>query len=1196
MKKSIAFLITLALLIGMLSSFTFIGSAETATVAEGASASLSALTANIVRGEIHITAKAQNATTYTLYTRGAGATEWTFNSTTTYPVIVAAYNAANEYGVSVTGTDGVESAVMLVENFAQTTNLGYNPANFFTQFKFVPTAAALATVHGDARRGYPNLTDGTINDDATRFSTKVSAADCFDATITFDAAYTLGELRIFDFNASNTSAAFVGTYLTIQILVDGVWETLYDNIATADLLKYRAYYTVAGKSFGYLGFDMGGKSATALRIYVPNRVGSNSISLWQIECSGTKSYTGAGSTVEMTNLFSGKQFTPNITHSVSGGTPISNLTDGSGAYFRITSGLDITLSFDNSVALLDTLSMQFGFNSAADGSRGRYRCGEDLFVYAIKDGKETLIYHEQFTNYISKNPIEIALDSTSSSSVEGFNGKKGIVTFDLKDENGNLIEAEAIRIKNSGPYKGNNGHNGDPGVTPYYTDLTEIYEISCSGSITYNHTKNYSDNIFADVEFVPTTAALNSVFTRADGYFDYGYKTLTDGVINTSNVHANRYSSTGNYPTFDATASFPSVRYIDDLYLHVFDSKAEYMGQIITIEVHHNGKWTKLYNELPNAEAAKLLVDVGGRKAIALPIDSYCDAIRIYTYGRVPYLTADGKTNYYSISFFEITATGGYDYDDYGNEDVTSNAFANMQASQLSCSESVHSGFPLTNAFDGNTSSRWSVSNSVGNDPYSVTIDLGYNMPLYNLSIWEYRDGTEKVNGEKVSRSDKTKIEVFVTDRWVPVIVDQPLDPENSYTTFNLRGITTSKVRITFDNPHTFDGGASKTYRATIFEIKCTTAADRKAMLEAYKGFETITPAEAMGMDTIVETNRAEFLSFLGDTTADANTIADYTATIKARSASLAKGAPTTTAFGNFSSYNLTLNGDIGFNFYGDFEGVSYRRVLESFPNAKVVIVDANGNVTETPLASLPKDDTLSKVTSKITLSVTLAAAEMTDKVQIRVVFDGGNCTEVIEQSVADYAKDILADETYASSHALIKSMLNYGAYAQTYFGYNTDSLANSVLAPEDTVLPSVTEESKVTLNGAATGLNLKTWNLTLETQVQAKLFFTLEEGASLAGYTATVATPSGVLNTVELAEDENRAGVYYILVEDITPAFLNDNYTITITNTTDSSAVTFQFSAMCYVATILNTSANTNLVNLVTALKLYSVAAENYN
>ena len=50
MKKSIAFLITLALLIGMLSSFTLIGSAETATVAEGASASLSALTANIVRG------------------------------------------------------------------------------------------------------------------------------------------------------------------------------------------------------------------------------------------------------------------------------------------------------------------------------------------------------------------------------------------------------------------------------------------------------------------------------------------------------------------------------------------------------------------------------------------------------------------------------------------------------------------------------------------------------------------------------------------------------------------------------------------------------------------------------------------------------------------------------------------------------------------------------------------------------------------------------------------------------------------------------------------------------------------------------------------------------------------------------------------------------------------------------------------
>ena len=1193
MKKSIAFLITLALLIGMLSSFTLIGSAETATVAEGASASLSALTANIVRGEIHITAKAQNATTYTLYTRGAGATAWTFNSTTTYPVIVAAYNAANEYGVSVTGTDGVESAVMLVENFAQTTDLGYNPANFFTQFEFIPTAAAVADLHGDPNRHYPSLTDGTRSDGTTRFSTLAGAGYTFDATITFDAAYSLGELRLYDFSASTTSATFAGASMTIEVLTDGEWETVYSIGSNADFLEYRVMYT-EGEVKGYLSFNLLGKSATAMRIYIPNTVGTNSISFYQIECSGTKSYTGAGTTVEMSNIFSGKQFTPNITHSVYGNTPISNLTDGSGAYFRLngsaSSKFDATLSFGNDIAAVDTLTINYGFNTAAESNAGRYRCGKDLSVYAVKDGVETLIYYELFQKTDSEGNLvpdritvtETAEDGTPTTTIVNnpdCNGKRGVVTFDLKDENGNRIEAEEIRIYIDGGYNGNNLVN-----TNYY-DLTEIYEISCSGSITYNQTKNYSDNIFEDVEFVPTATALNYVYTRTDAYYDYGYKMLTDGKI--GGVHEGRFSSkiVNGVQVFDATASFPSVRYIDTLYLLMYNNDTDYLGANLKVEVLNNGKWTT--KTWTNAAAAAYKTTHVGYGCVALPIGLYGDAVRIY---------ADGVVGGDTISWFEIMASGGYDYDDYGNEDVTSNAFANMKASQLSCSESVHSGFPLTNAFDGDTSSRWSVSNSVGNAPYSVTIDLGYNMPLYNLSIWEYRDGTEKVNGEKVSRSDKTKIEVFVTDRWVPVIVDQPLDPANSYTTFNLRGITTSKVRITFHNPHTFDGGASKTYRATIFEIKCTTAADRKAMLEAYEGFETITPAEAMGMDTIVETNRAEFLSFLGDTTADANTIADYTATIKARSASLANGAPTTTAFGNFSSYNLTLNGDIGFNFYGDFQGVSYARVLASFPNAKVVIVDANGNVTETPLASLPKDDTLSKVASKITLSVTLAAAEMTDKVQIRVVFDGGNCTEVIEQSVADYAKDILADETYATSHELIKSMLNYGAYAQTYFGYNTDSLANSVLAPEDTVLPSVTEESKVAVNGAATGLNLKTWNLTLETQVQAKLFFTLEEGASLAGYTATVATPSGVLNTVELTEDENRAGVYYVLVEDITPAFLNDNYTITITNTTDSSAVTFQFSAMCYVATILNTSANTNLVNLVTALKLYSVAAENYN
>ena len=51
--------------------------------------------------------------------------------------------------------------------------------------------------------------------------------------------------------------------------------------------------------------------------------------------------------------------------------------------------------------------------------------------------------------------------------------------------------------------------------------------------------------------------------------------------------------------------------------------------------------------------------------------------------------------------------------------------------------------------------------------------------------------------------------------------------------------------------------------------------------------------------------------------------------------------------------------------------------------------------------------------------------------------------------SVYDYASKILAEpesSEYKSSAPLIKAMLNYGGYAQTYFNEKTDVLANKEL------------------------------------------------------------------------------------------------------------------------------------------------------
>ncbi len=62
--------------------------------------------------------------------------------------------------------------------------------------------------------------------------------------------------------------------------------------------------------------------------------------------------------------------------------------------------------------------------------------------------------------------------------------------------------------------------------------------------------------------------------------------------------------------------------------------------------------------------------------------------------------------------------------------------------------------------------------------------------------------------------------------------------------------------------------------------------------------------------------------------------------------------------------------------------------------------------------------------------------------------------TKLVSYSPKDYAKSILADSNSATEiKELVVAMLNYGAAAQTYFGYRTDDLANNCLTAEQRAL-----------------------------------------------------------------------------------------------------------------------------------------------
>ena len=69
-----------------------------------------------------------------------------------------------------------------------------------------------------------------------------------------------------------------------------------------------------------------------------------------------------------------------------------------------------------------------------------------------------------------------------------------------------------------------------------------------------------------------------------------------------------------------------------------------------------------------------------------------------------------------------------------------------------------------------------------------------------------------------------------------------------------------------------------------------------------------------------------------------------------------------------------------------------------------------------------------------------------------------------------DYADYILTHTGYsAETIALGKSMLNYGAYSQTYFGYNTENLANAGLEEADKALPAITADNLSAYAGSYT-------------------------------------------------------------------------------------------------------------------------------
>ncbi len=284
---------------------------------------------------------------------------------------------------------------------------------------------------------------------------------------------------------------------------------------------------------------------------------------------------------------------------------------------------------------------------------------------------------------------------------------------------------------------------------------------------------------------------------------------------------------------------------------------------------------------------------------------------------------------------------------------------------------------------------------------------------------------------------------------------------------------------------------------------------------------------------------------------------------------------------GQFTGNSLSLNGDIGINFYVC--------VPENFQdNAQVKFSWKEDNTETYTISEIePYEDDIYRFT------VPVAAAEMTEPVTAEL-YVGGVLVDETECSVAMYANKILADEngeitelygeeTTEKLQALCKAMLVYGAKSQLYFNYNTDNLADADLeyTMDDLTSAEIIALGKTNIPDLSKsyGIKFAGSSLLLRTTTTYRLYFSVTNYSKLDELTVRLGN--------EALEYGTKDKYIYFDISDIPAASVFDNFTLTFGETTVT------VNAGAYVRSTLNSS--DTLKAAMTSLYRYNEAAQDY-
>lgn len=432
--------------------------------------------------------------------------------------------------------------------------------------------------------------------------------------------------------------------------------------------------------------------------------------------------------------------------------------------------------------------------------------------------------------------------------------------------------------------------------------------------------------------------------------------------------------------------------------------------------------------------------------------------------------------------------------------------------------------------------------NSDGNEDWHEDVLYAANVTTYTVT-WADGDGntlktdtvtygtTPAYTGETPTKTATAQYTYTFNNTWSPAIA--PVTADATYTAQFTE--TVNKYTVTWKNE---DGTVIDTTTVAYGEVP--THAD---------------PTKAA--DALYTYTFAGWTPQITAVTGDAIYTANYTSELK----------------DNIVRHSLTLKeANIGLNFYIPV-------------GATLGTVTYKGTVTDALIKGIKLIDNFEYQQ----VQVFVPAAEMTEEIAVTYSIDGVAYTDTY--TVAQYANTIISGNYDEDLQSLVKSMLNYGAEAQTEFERNTDHLADEGIdyAPAavvpDTINAAIPDKAEI--NATLAGGNLTYYGFSLLLKSDTALRFYFKKSSN-----------DVALSDLSVMIDDNAAEIkayndryVYVDIVNIRADDLDTAYALTVNGSDIGS-----YSVLSYVKdTLKNHSDEEQSCNTVSALYDFHLNAETY-